>query len=55
MSLLEQDITKKRQVETVIKLDEGNSKEYKVKVIYNSMVYASELEDHLSSLYYLVL
>ena len=54
MSLLEQNITRKRQVEITIELDKGNSKDYKVEVICNSVVYVRELEGHLSSLYYLV-
>ena len=56
MLLLEQDITKKGQVDkTTIKLDEGDSKEYKVKAICDSAFYASKLEGHLSGLYYLLL
>lgn len=33
---------------------DGNRKEYKFEAIYNSPVYARELEDHLPGLYYLV-
>ena len=57
MSLLEQDTTMKKRVETVIKLDKSNSKKYKVKAICDNEVYAkkSNSDYHLSSLYYLVL
>ncbi len=55
MSLLEQDITRKGQVETVIQLEEGDSKKYNVKAIRNSEIYIKESDsDHLLSLYYLV-
>ena len=54
MSLLKQDITKKRQVKIAIELDKGNSKEYKVEIIYNSAVYTKELEGHLKGYNYLV-
>lgn len=47
---------KKGQVkETKLKHEAGNSKEYKVKAIWDSIVYAREIEDHVSELYYLVL
>ncbi len=55
MSLLEQDTTRKKQVEIAIELDESNSKEYKVEAICNSAMYASKLEGHLLNLYYLIL
>ena len=56
VSLLEQDITKKKRVEKVSELDTGdNSKEYKVEAIWDSAVYAMESElGHLPGLYYLV-
>ena len=59
MSLLEQNITRKRQVDenNVAKLDAGNNKSggYKMEVIYNSTVYTKKSESgHLSGLYYLV-
>ena len=58
MSLLEQDITRKERVDnrvTKLKFEAGNSEEYKVEIIWNSAVYASELEsDQLPGLYYLV-
>ncbi len=53
-SLLEQDTTRKRQVEIAIELNEGDSEEYKIEVICNSAVYAKKLEGHLPDLYYLV-
>lgn len=62
MSLLGKDITKKRYVDKAtsqLEFDDNkgnkNSKEYKVKVIWDSAVYAKEAEDHLPELYYLVL
>ena len=55
MSLLEQDITKKGQVEIAIKLDKGNSKKYEMKAICNNVVYANKSKDYLLDLYYLVL
>ena len=56
MSLLEQVTTIKEQVDKQItKLETSNSKEYKVKAIWNSAVYASKLESgQLPGLYYLV-
>ncbi len=54
VSLLEQDITKKGRVEIAIKLDEGDSEEYKVEAIHDSAVYVRESEGHLPGLYYLV-
>ena len=58
MSLLEQDTTKKEQVdEKVTKLDfeAGNSKKYKLKAFWDSAVFAMELESgHLSGFYYLI-
>ena len=58
MSLLEQDTTRKERVDeniTKLEFDAGNSKEYEVKAIRNSAVYAMELESgHLPGLYYLV-
>ncbi len=61
MSLLEQDTTKKGQVdETTSRLEfknNGDSKEYEIKAICNSAIYAkeSDSEYHLLGLYYLVL
>ncbi len=58
MSLLQQDITKKGQVDEMTSRlefeNEGDSKEYKVEAIYNNAVYARESEGHLPGLYYLV-
>ncbi len=54
--LLKQDTTKKRQVKTIIERDESNGKEYKVKAICDSKVYAKELNsDYLPGFYYLIL
>ena len=57
MSLLEQNtIWKGRVDENAIKQDAGNnSGEYKVEAIWNSVLYARELESgHLTGFYYLV-
>ncbi len=55
VSLLEQDITRKRRVETAIELNEGDSKEYEVEAICDSELYAQESDSgQISSLYYLV-
>ena len=45
--LLKQDTTKKERVDkrvSELELEAGNSKEYKVEVIWNSAVYASKSE-----------
>ena len=60
MLLLEQDIIRKGRVndKNAVELDAGNNKsgEYKVEAIWDSAVYAKEVEsDHLLGLYYLVL
>ena len=59
VSLLEQDIIKKRQVDkntTELNADDDNSKKYKVEVIWDSAIYAKESKSgHLPGLYYLVL
>ena len=45
MSLLEQDTTKKELVdEQIMELEANNNKEYKVKAIQDSTVYASKLK-----------
>lgn len=60
ISSLEQDITRKRQVDKATSQmgsnnREGESGEYKVKTICNSTVYTKESEGgHLSELYYLI-
>lgn len=46
---------KKKRVEIVIELDEGDSKKYKIEIIRNNMVFFSKLADHLLGIYYLVL
>ena len=61
MSLLKQNITKKEQVDKIMSklefINNGNSKEYKVKVIHDSEIYAKELDSNnpLLGLYYLIL
>ena len=56
--LLKQDITKKEKIDKRVKelkLKAGDSKEYKVKTIWDSAVYANKLEaGQLPDLYYLV-
>ena len=58
MSLLEQYITRKGQVNELLKLepeqklDIGNDKEYKVKAIHANKVYAKEIAGQLPVLYY---
>ena len=58
VSLLEQDTTRKERIDkqmTELEFEAGNSKEYKVKAIQDSAVYASKLESgQLLCLYYLV-
>ena len=57
MSLLKQDITKRRRVDKTtfqMELDKGNSKKYVVEVICNSTVYKKKSEGYLPSFYYLV-
>ncbi len=59
MLLLKQDTTKKRSVDKTISRvefkNDGNSKKYEIKAIYNGMVYTSKLKGRLLGLYYLVL
>ena len=61
MSLLEQNTTKKGRVDKKVRqmafeANNNNSGEYKVEAIWDSAIYAGELESgHLPSLYYLVL
>lgn len=52
MSLLEQNNTRKRQVEkNATELDAGNKgRKYKVEAIQNSAIYVRKSEDHLSGL-----
>ena len=56
MLLLEQDTTRKERIEKVSELDVGgNSKEYEVETMRDSVVYTMELESiHLPRFYYLV-
>ena len=59
ISLLKQNITRKRQIDEndMAKLDANNNEggKYKVKAIWDSAVYAKELElNYLLRLYYLV-
>ena len=59
MSLLKQNITRKRQIDektSQLKFKiNGKDEEYKVEAIGDSMVYARELESsYLPSLYYLI-
>ena len=50
MSLLEQNITKKKWVnKNITKLEAANnSKEYKVEAIWNSAIYANKAKGYLS-------
>ena len=56
MSLLEQIITKKGQVdENVMEFEAGNDEEYEVERIWDSAVYTKEsTAGHLPGLYYLI-
>ena len=54
VSLLKQDIIKKRQEFSVPEFEPINNKEYKVEPIQDSVVYAKEIDGHLLGLYYLV-
>ena len=58
ISLLEQDTTKKKQVNDMqlnFEFEAGNNKEYEVEGIWDSAVYARESAGQLLGLYYLVL
>ena len=51
--LLEQNITKKEQMNKFVpKFEMDNSKEYKIEVIQNSVIYTKEANRHLPKLYY---
>ena len=59
VSLLEQDTTRKGRMNELFpkpepEFDAGDNKEYEVKAIIDSAVYAKEAERHLPGLYYLV-
>ena len=60
MSILEQDITRKRRVDKEVRQMEfdigyDDSEEYKVEAIWDSVVYARESKSgHLQGFYYLI-
>ncbi len=60
MSLLEQDITRKRQVdnkalsESEKEFEVGDNKEYEIEVIIDSAIYGQQANNQIPSLYYLV-
>ena len=55
LSLLEQDTTKKRQINKFLsKFEMGNDKEYKIKAIQDSTIYVKKEDGYLSELYYLI-
>ena len=54
VSLLEQDITKKGREFSVPKFKPGDNKEYEIKAIQDSTVYAKKTDRHLLGLYYMV-
>ncbi len=56
VSLLEQDTTKKGQVDKItsrLEFENEGNKEYKVEAICDNVVYTSESKDHLPGIYYL--
>ena len=56
MLLLKQNITRKEQVDekvTELKFEADSSKKYKVKVIWNSIIYVNKTKGYLLVLYYL--
>ena len=61
ISLLEQNITNKRQVDKQAlpklkrKFEVGNKKEYKLEAVIDNTVYSHAVETHLLCFYYLVL
>lgn len=56
MLLLKHNIIKKEQIKKIVRLEESDWKEYKVKAICNNTVYNNKLDSgYLFSLYYLVL
>lgn len=59
ISQLDKKIIKKKQIDKIrswIEFEnDGDSKEYKIKVICNSKIYASKSEGYLLGLYYLFL
>ncbi len=61
MSLLEQDTTRKEQVdkalpepEKAFEFEAGDNKEYEVEAIIDSAVYGQQTNDQMPGLYYLV-
>lgn len=54
MILLEYNIKRKGQADIKLELETNNDKEYEIKRIWNSSVYARESESYLPELYYLV-
>ena len=59
MSFLEQDTTRKERMNELFsepesEFDAGDNKEYKVKAIIDSAIYAKEAKRHLPGLYYLL-
>ena len=57
MSLLEQNTTRKRQIDkkvTELEFEASDSKKYKVEAIQDNAIYANKAESYLSGLYYLV-
>ena len=56
MLLLEQDTTRKRRMNKFLlpEFEPGNDKDYEMKEIRNSAIYAKEVEGHLLGLYYLI-
>ncbi len=58
MSLLEQDIIRKKQVHQLPKpkkFEVGDNKEYEIEAIINNVVYSKKTNGQMSDLYYLVL
>ena len=58
VSLLEQDNTRKEQMNKFVKVPEFepcNDKKYEIKAIQDSAVYTKEADGYLSGLYYLIL
>lgn len=52
MSLLEQDITRKEQVNNAaLEFETGNNKEYKVVAIIDSTVYGKDAKNHILGFY----
>ena len=54
MSLLEQDITRRRREFLVPKFESGDNKKYEVETIQDSTIYPKETDRYLPGLYYLV-